>query len=1043
MKRPMRNQLHDHRPTMSLWRSVTPGLVLLGGIVASVLCWRALNEQEDRMVHQRLTTRVQERIAHIDAQAQLAIEDLQAVQAFFASSEEVDRDEFNTFVSSLLSSNAGLEIVHWMPLVLDAKRSAHEAAQQKQVPGYEISEFKNGHFLSAATRERYFPVTYSVSRGDQRELLGWDIAAQPAIRDAIDDVALTGKISVLPPSVSPVLSDGIHVIAPLYQIGTRAVIRPESGGHLQGIIVGRVTWADVVEQALSRLESGGVDVTLLDESAPSSSQVLYHRWSHTRSMAPPNPVSVDLDDSHYATRNTMQLAGKAITIRCTAAPKLIAEATTRWPEMSLVFGLILSVLLTCLVRIVGRTQDELKWRVEQRTTELTKSERKFRELFESTRDAVTILTHGRFVDCNQAALLLFGCSSIEEFRTLHLVDLSPPTQPCGRGSRQLAEERVERALREGSQFFEWVHRRVDGSDFPAEVLLSAIEYEGMPALQATVRDITDRKRYQNELTNAKEAAEAANLAKSRFLAHMSHEIRTPLNGILGFAELLRRGAGSEEQRRTFLDTIRSSGKHLLALIDEVLDLSKIEAGRMEFERIRCSPHQLISEVLSTLRVASQQKGLSLDCVWTSRVPETIVTDPYRLRQLLMNVVGNAIKFTETGGVKLLVSVEADKPEPRFVIEVHDTGIGIPADQLPRVFQPFSQADGTITRRFGGTGLGLAISQYIARALGGDITVQSEPGGGSVFRVAIETGPLDGVRFFEEPPTESLTCTEDKKTRRNNLAPARVLLVEDGETNRQLIKLVLSEAGASVVCAENGQLGLEAATRGGFDLILMDVQMPVMDGYTATRRLREQGSTAPIIALTAHAMRGDERKCLEAGCTGYLSKPVDIDLLLRTVAEALADTRSSSVQAAGTPTEATENEKPETEMAAYQGTTCEVEHRDHPVPVRQVKPTDRITSTLPTDRPEYRRIVENFVDKLHVKLGAMQAAFETSDLDELAELAHWLKGAGGTIGFDCFTEPARNLEQGAKQHKTEQVREGLRALRELAGRIAVLEHGSRE
>jgi len=554
-------------------------------------------------------------------------------------------------------------------------------------------------------------------------------------------------------------------------------------------------------------------------------------------------------------------------------------------------------------------------------------------------------------------------------------------------------------------------------------------------------NVTDRRQKEEELRRMREQADAANQAKSQFLAHMSHEIRTPLNGILGFAELLRRGTRSEEQRATFLDTIRSSGKHLLALIDEVLDLSKIEAGRMDFERVRCSPHQVISEVLSTLRVASQQKGLSLECRWTSRVPETIVTDPYRLRQLLMNVVGNAIKFTETGGVKLLVCVEAEKPEPRFLIEVRDTGIGIAADQLPRVFQPFNQADGTITRRFGGTGLGLAISRHIARALGGEITIKSVLGVGSVFRITLETGSLDGIHFLEEPPTEALTSSGEKKTRRNDLAPARILLVEDGETNRELIKLVLSEAGASVVCAENGQLGLEAVTRESFELILMDVQMPVMDGYTATQRLREQGCITPIIALTAHAMRGDEQKCLEAGCTGYLTKPVDIDLLLRTVAEALGHTRPDAGMVADTPVEVAENDLLKNGAAGYQANSCELKHRDHQVTVEQTAPTEVITSNLPTDRPEYRRIVENFVDKLHDKLGAMQAAFDAADLDELAELAHWLKGAGGTIGFDCFTEPARHLEQLAKRQQPEQIGDSIRELNKLADRITVRQPAS--
>jgi CheY-like chemotaxis protein/HPt (histidine-containing phosphotransfer) domain-containing protein len=262
------------------------------------------------------------------------------------------------------------------------------------------------------------------------------------------------------------------------------------------------------------------------------------------------------------------------------------------------------------------------------------------------------------------------------------------------------------------------------------------------------------------------------------------------------------------------------------------------------------------------------------------------------------------------------------------------------------------------------------------------------------------------------------------------------LVEDGETNRELIKLVLSEAGATVVCAENGKLGLEAATCESFDLILMDIQMPVMDGYTATRQLRDQGCITPIIALTAHAMRGDQQKCFEAGCTDHLSKPVDIDLLLRTVADALRHACNDIGNVAGMLTESRRDDEAEDGMASFQAASDDVEHPDHFSPVRQAEPTAVITSNLPTNRPEYRRIVENFVNKLHDKLGAMQTAYDAADFEELAELAHWLKGAGGTIGFDCFTEPAGNLEQLAKRRQPERIGDSIQELNELADRIAV-------
>ncbi|MGO9115072.1 MAG: ATP-binding protein [Thermoguttaceae bacterium] len=533
-----------------------------------------------------------------------------------------------------------------------------------------------------------------------------------------------------------------------------------------------------------------------------------------------------------------------------------------------------------------------------------------------------------------------------------------------------------------------------------------------------------------ELSQAKEAAEAASISKSRFLANMSHEIRTPLNAIIGFTNLLRKNGSqfNEADRDDYLETIHTSGQHLLSLINDILDLSKIEADRLEVEQVRCSPHAIISEIVSVLRVKALEKKLALDYRWQSGVPETICTDPARFRQLLMNLVSNAIKFTNAGEVQIRARLVLDQVNPQLVVEVIDTGVGIAADKFEAIFDPFVQADTSVTRQFGGTGLGLTISRRIAQALGGGIGVSSEVGKGSTFTVTIATGPLDGVRILDAPLADGMRSQHSQSPDAlPSLAGVRVLVVEDGSTNRKLIRLVLQRSGAEVTMAENGRIGADLAIKDPFDLILMDMQMPVMDGYTATTLLRQHGLTTPIVALTAHAMKGDQDKCRATGCSGYVTKPIDTDLLVRTVAEMLGDTcrrprrdGDASVQGGSTLSE---------------GDSVGSVRISPPLPGESPKGT-ALLSTLPTEDPDFREIVEEFIQRLQDQLAAMQRAVDAQDLQELAQLAHWLKGAGGTAGFPVFTQPAKRLEALLQEQQCDKIKAVVAELLQLSQRIAV-------
>lgn len=627
----------------------------------------------------------------------------------------------------------------------------------------------------------------------------------------------------------------------------------------------------------------------------------------------------------------------------------------------LVLGIIAAILVGAVALGVSR-------RVAAQTSLLDNEKLKFQTLFESNTDAVVILGDKGFIDCNPATLEMFGLQSVEEFRGKKISDLGAYLQPGGEPAIPYAMRHIELARTNGHAFLEWIGRRNDGSLFPSEIAMHAMQLEGRPVIQAIMHDISERKETEAELKAARDAALAAARAKNEFIANVSHEIRTPMHGIMGMADLLMREPLTGIQREYAL-TLRQSAQGLLTVINDILDFSKIEAGKLTVENIPYVPAQLVHSVADLYRSRILEKSLNLDISISPGLQETVLGDPHRLRQILLNLVDNAIKFTSRGTISINASLDAGGQKMR--IEVRDEGVGIVPEAKALLFSAFSQADASTTRHFGGTGLGLAICRKLADLMGGDIGVLSPPpgaGNGALFWLELP--------YLRAPPGAEVVSMAPIQSERFR---GRVLVAEDHPVNQKVLSYQLTALGLEPSIVDNGRAAVERVRAEPWDLVLMDWQMPEMDGFAATRAIRalpDKAAQVPIVALSAQA--GDEfrEQCFRAGMNDYLTKPYEEAALISVLSRWLP------------------------------GSAIEM---PPPIDVDKLAGQNRLKEEM----------LQLFLQTTEASLDTLQTAWDNRDTALGKREAHSLRGAAASISADLMFQSATRLEKAfAESHWAE-------------------------
>ena len=835
---------------------VAPALAIIAlGLALTALVFGFQRELEEERRRTELRSHAADLAELLNDRFRLVEERMAAARAFFSAVPQADASDFAAFVRPLLESRVAVEGFLWVPRVTPDARPRFEAAIRRPIRGSGDSPLPPGNDA--------FPVRFAEPYMAAAPPVGRDLASVPSLRQAmersrVDDHIVVGRLE--PSGGEPGRESVVIAVTPVYGGGQQLDTPEQRERALIGYVAGVLRLAPMFQLAMAAQAAEPFDLALMEETDDGRTRVVSWRGA----VHQPQRVLAEWVSADATLQLPLAFGGRSwrlVVHEASAGPARPSRAA--W--LTLALGVTATGGTAAIIYLLLQTRRRIRRKVTQRTAELVRSQADLRESRERLQLALTGARMWAW-DWDILADRLHWVSSPDgllgpepgggygDFRQLVLEEDRPLFLAAGAATlREQADYSCEFRIRRTDGRIAWVFARGVGLRDATGRLVRLI---------GVSQDTSARHEVEAELLRARDAAEQASRVKSEFLATMSHEIRTPMNGILGMAELLKL-SGLTGDQLDYVRVLQDSGNNLMAILNDILDFSKIEAGRLELDIGPVMPAALASEVVQLMLPRAREKGLMLDLELEDGVPEFVQADAMRLRQILLNLVGNAIKFTDSGNIT--VSLQGGE-QLRFA--VRDTGIGIPASAMPQLFQPFSQADSSITRRFGGTGLGLAICKRLADAMQGRLGVDSVPGEGSCFWLEL---PVSGD---SEPLVPALPAAALVLPR---WPGRRVLVVEDNAVNARVVLRLLEACGIEARQAENGQVALDVlfgGDPGQWDLILMDIRMPVMDGLVATRQIRAgEERRCPIVALTANAFDEDRTAALAAGMDDFLAKPL--------------------------------------------------------------------------------------------------------------------------------------------------------------------------